>query len=161
MFISKWREFLSAPCFAGKTTWWQLASGCCWNRARSWHASELVSFLVGLRTYQHSGNYIHAQFKFGWFSFTNFLNILDQLLEYLWNSSTTLKPNSITSHMSVVWSLWPCQSCCHSYNILTYICLWREVTFLESDRINQFLLWRWHPCNSNIVPTLLGECLGL
>ena len=25
----------------------------CWNRARLWHASELVSFLVGLRTYQH------------------------------------------------------------------------------------------------------------
>jgi len=28
---------------------------CCWNRARPWHASELVSFLVGLRTYQHPG----------------------------------------------------------------------------------------------------------
>jgi len=36
-----------------KETWWQLASRCCWNRARPWHASELVSFLVGLRTYQH------------------------------------------------------------------------------------------------------------
>jgi len=36
-----------------KTTWWQLASRCCWNRARLWHAFELVSFLVGLRTYQH------------------------------------------------------------------------------------------------------------
>ena len=34
-------------------TWWQLASRGCWNRARPWHASELVSFLVGLRTYQH------------------------------------------------------------------------------------------------------------
>ena len=29
-----------------KKTWWQPASRCCWNRARPWHASELVSFLV-------------------------------------------------------------------------------------------------------------------
>ena len=35
--------------------WWQLVSRCCWNRARPWCASEFVSFLVGLRTYQHSG----------------------------------------------------------------------------------------------------------
>jgi len=41
------------PSPAGKETWWQLASRCCWNRARPWHASEPVSFLVGLRTYQH------------------------------------------------------------------------------------------------------------
>ena len=27
------------------------------TRARPWHASELFSFLVGLRTYQHSGSY--------------------------------------------------------------------------------------------------------
>ena len=54
MFLSEWREFPSAPCLAGKKeTWWQLASRCCWNRARPCHASELVSFLVGLRTYQH------------------------------------------------------------------------------------------------------------
>jgi len=53
MFLSEWREFPSAPCLAGKETWWQLASRFCWNRARPWHASELVSFLVGLRTYQH------------------------------------------------------------------------------------------------------------
>jgi len=38
-----------------KKTWWQLASRYCWNRARLWHASELVSFLVGLRIYQHPG----------------------------------------------------------------------------------------------------------
>ena len=56
MFLSEWREFPSAPCLGGKKTWWQLASRCCWNRARPWHASELVSFLVGLRTYQHPGN---------------------------------------------------------------------------------------------------------
>ena len=54
MFLSQWREFPSAPCLAGgKKTWWQLASTCCWNHARPWHASELVSFAVGLRTYQH------------------------------------------------------------------------------------------------------------
>ena len=54
MHPSEWREFPSAPCLAGKQkTWRQLASRCCWNRARPWHASELVSFLVGLTTYQH------------------------------------------------------------------------------------------------------------
>jgi len=54
MFLSEWREFPSAPCLARKKkTWWQLASRYCWNRARPWYASELFSFLVGLRTYQH------------------------------------------------------------------------------------------------------------
>jgi len=55
MFLSEWREFPSAPCLAEKKTLWQLASRYCWNQARPWHASELVSFLVGLRTYQHTG----------------------------------------------------------------------------------------------------------
>ena len=56
MFLSEWREFTSAPCLAGgKKTWWQLTSRCCWNRARPWYASGLASFLVGLRTYQHTG----------------------------------------------------------------------------------------------------------
>jgi len=55
MFLSEWRKFLWAPCLVGKKTWWELASRCCWNCARPWHASELVSFLVGLRTYQHPG----------------------------------------------------------------------------------------------------------
>ena len=59
MFLSEWREFPLAPCFARKKKpWWQLASRCCWNRARPCHASELVSFLVGLRTYQHHGKNI-------------------------------------------------------------------------------------------------------
>ena len=53
MFLSEWREFPSTPCLEGKETWRQLASPFCWNRARPWHASELVTFLVGLRTYQH------------------------------------------------------------------------------------------------------------
>jgi hypothetical protein len=34
MFLSEWREFPSAPCLAGKETWWQLVSPLCWNRAR-------------------------------------------------------------------------------------------------------------------------------
>ena len=34
MFLSEWREFPSAPCLAGKETWWQLASRFCWNCAR-------------------------------------------------------------------------------------------------------------------------------
>ena len=55
MFLSEWREFPSAPCLAKRKPWWQLASRCCWNRAHTWHASELVSFLVGLRIYQHPG----------------------------------------------------------------------------------------------------------
>ena len=56
MFLSEWCEFPSATCLAGKKkTSWQFASRFCWNRARSWHASEPVSFLVRLRTYQHPG----------------------------------------------------------------------------------------------------------
>ena len=46
-----WISFGALPC-RGKKTWWQLASRCCWNRARPWRASKPVSFLVGLRTYQ-------------------------------------------------------------------------------------------------------------
>ena len=40
MFLSERREFSSAPCLVGKKTW-HIASRCCWNRALSWHASEL------------------------------------------------------------------------------------------------------------------------
>ena len=49
-----WISFDPLLC-RGKKTRWQLASRCCWNRTRPGHASELVSFLVGLRTYQHPG----------------------------------------------------------------------------------------------------------
>jgi len=55
MFLSERLEFPSAPCLAGKETWWQHATRFRWNRARPWHASELVFFLVGPRTYQHLG----------------------------------------------------------------------------------------------------------
>jgi len=54
MFLSEWREYPSAPCLAGKKKiWWHLASRYCWNHARPWHASELASFLIRLKTYQH------------------------------------------------------------------------------------------------------------
>ena len=48
-----WISFGALPCRKKKL--WQLASRCCWNRARPWHASELLSFLVGIRTYQQTG----------------------------------------------------------------------------------------------------------
>jgi len=65
MCLSERREFPSAPCLAGgKKTWWWLASRCCWNRAHPWHASKLVSSLVGLRTNQHPG--IHdTRYRYG------------------------------------------------------------------------------------------------
>ena len=55
-----WISFSALPC-RKKKTWWQLASRCCWNCARLWYASELVSFLVGLRTYQHPGKLVSFQ----------------------------------------------------------------------------------------------------
>jgi len=45
MFLPEWSEFHSVACLARKKTWWQLAFRC-WNRARPWNASDLVSFLV-------------------------------------------------------------------------------------------------------------------
>jgi len=50
-----WISFRALPC--KKKIWWQLASPCWWNRVRPWRASELISFLVGLRTYQHPGKH--------------------------------------------------------------------------------------------------------
>ena len=49
-----WISFGALPCSGEKKTLYP-ASRCCWNLARPWHASELVPFLVGLRTYQHTG----------------------------------------------------------------------------------------------------------
>jgi len=48
-----WISFGALPC--RKKARWHFASRCCWNRERPWHDSELVSFLVGLKTYQHPG----------------------------------------------------------------------------------------------------------
>ena len=60
-----WISSGALPC-RKKKTWWQLASRCCWNRTRPLHASEFISFLVGLRTYQHPCHiaYYHHSFKY-------------------------------------------------------------------------------------------------
>ena len=52
--IMAWISFGAFLCKKRKT-WWELASRCCWNRARPWLASVLVSFLDGLRAYQDPG----------------------------------------------------------------------------------------------------------
>jgi len=57
-----WISFGALPC-RKKKAWWQFASRCCWNRARPWHASEFVSFLFRLKTYQHPGTFIGIQRK--------------------------------------------------------------------------------------------------
>ena len=57
-----WISFSALPCVE-KKNWWQFASRCCWNHARPWHSSELVSFLVGLRTYQHPGMYVYMSIR--------------------------------------------------------------------------------------------------
>jgi hypothetical protein len=51
-----WISFGALPC--KEKTGWQLASRCCWNRARPWRASKFVSFLVGLRFFQHPGTLV-------------------------------------------------------------------------------------------------------
>jgi len=53
-----WISSCALPCRGKKTR--LLASRCRWNRARPWHASELVSFLAWLRNYQNPG--IHRPF---------------------------------------------------------------------------------------------------
>ena len=58
-----WISSSALPCKEKKTLW-QLASRCSWNRARPWHASELVSFLVDLRIYQHPGMYFYRFYNF-------------------------------------------------------------------------------------------------
>jgi len=57
-----WISFAVLPC-KKKRTWSQLASRCCWNRACPWHASELASFLVGLRPYQHPGTFNNVRIR--------------------------------------------------------------------------------------------------
>ena len=60
MFLSEWREFPSAPCLAGGKKLDDRSLLDVVEIARPWHASEFVSFLVGLRTYQHPGICIRA-----------------------------------------------------------------------------------------------------
>jgi len=105
MFLSEWFEFPLAPCLAGRKTWWQLASRCCWNRARSLHASELVSFLVGLRNYRHPGIYRTAMYEvrvtcFMWLSFRKFSNLLANCALFdlrMWSKDKMVKSDVINS----------------------------------------------------------------
>jgi len=61
MCLSKWREFPSAPCLAGKEKLDDIASLDDVEIARvAPHASELLSFLVRLRTYQNPGISVSA-----------------------------------------------------------------------------------------------------
>ena len=55
MFLSEWREFPSAPCLAGKKNLENSRLHVVEIARASVTASELLSFLVRLRTYQHLG----------------------------------------------------------------------------------------------------------
>ena len=75
-----WISFGALPCKGKNETWWQLTSRYCWKRVLSWLASELLSFIVGLRTFQHPVSVQHSLFyhrlidshtwttRFGWSS---------------------------------------------------------------------------------------------
>ena len=56
--IDVWDFFV--PVWHSLTVEYSLASRFCWNRVSPWYASELVSFLIGLRTYQHPGNFMEC-----------------------------------------------------------------------------------------------------
>jgi len=109
MFLSEWREFSSAHCLAGKETWWQLASRFCCNRARPWHASELVSFLVGLRTYQHPGT--------EWAN-EDFMALLEVLYRYLCGGIQRDHYNFLT-RLSLAGQCFKTDRCLHQFGILT------------------------------------------
>jgi len=53
--VSVRMSWISFGALQKNKTWCLLASRWCWNRTRPWHASEFVSFLVRLWTYQHPG----------------------------------------------------------------------------------------------------------
>jgi len=56
MFLSEWLEFPSAPCVVEeKKNLMTARVSMLLKSPRPWHASELVSFLFGLRTHRHSG----------------------------------------------------------------------------------------------------------
>ena len=55
MFLSVWREFPSAPCLAGGK---KIMTAHVSMLLKS-HASEFLSFLVWLNTYQHPGTNSH------------------------------------------------------------------------------------------------------
>jgi len=107
-----WISFDALPC--RKNSWWQLVSRCCWNRARPWYASELVSFLVGLRTYQYPGNlYIIPP-----------STCLGQKNLLKWNNYCGLFQCLLIPYRRLVTI---CNTCCNNKHIIIFptCCLWR------------------------------------
>ena len=104
-----------------KKTWWRLASRFCWNRARPWRASELVSFLIGLGTYQHPGtlffinHYLVAReakvtsLSLLWLSCFLCVHFLLYFVFFNWHLSSSFLP-----------SLYPCLFRC---SFLSYLCV--------------------------------------
>jgi len=132
-----WISFGALPC--RKKSWWQLASRFCWNRARLWHFSELVSLLVGLRTYQHPGNFFLLKWTHNreficssplFLFYKNINVILLKIYEHFASTVVTLV-SVICCHLSVIQLLWPL---CHSSAVtfLFFICYHFSVTHLLS-----------------------------
>jgi len=98
-----------------KKAWWQLASRCCWNRARPWHACELVSFLVGLRSYQHPGVRIRTR--------TRYTHCLHGLATGLLNTLTlyfTLLYFSLSASLFCFFLIHHCQSIAYDIPLFRY-----------------------------------------
>ena len=74
IFLSEWREFRSVPCLAGKKKLDKSSRLDVVEIARiPDNGSELVSLLVGLRTYQHPGTHL-ANYSL-WIDITSFEQI--------------------------------------------------------------------------------------
>ena len=149
MFLSKWREFPLASWLAKKN--WQLASLCCWNRDCLWHVSKLVSFLVGLRTYQHLGNrkYIVSKQYLKQMNLRNLVTTKEilQILSYilLFFSRCNFLPYSM--HLFCMENTTRAANFCSSHILDPAICL----SFLPVDfpTISAFLVTIFR-CLSNI-----------
>jgi len=77
-------------------------SWCCWNRARPWHASELVSFLVGLRTYQHAGrNLVNEEGFAQWAAVEPKIN-----KGYYHCDRLSSSRHNLLTHILLKWSIW-------------------------------------------------------
>ena len=137
-----WISFGVLPC-RKKKTWWQLASRCCWNRARPWHASELVTFLVGLRTCQNTGNYMIGRFyiihfvhySINWlYSPTNaHKKIYVSLRKPLQVSARSFLPQRLTNakgykHLNIIFVVFHCRYLqLYVYSLLFQLCHWVNI----------------------------------
>jgi len=155
MFLSEWREFPSVPCLAGKETWWQLGSRFCWNRARPWHASELVFFLVGLRTYQHPGTTrpaclklpvsLHTRFSARFIHKTGHLNKYYVLCFVICTQQFNIPISNIADCVPLVGSLWV-YSVFWGKRWSTLLCLMRHWAWLSTaERTVPLLAMQQHP----------------